>query len=542
MKKADQVILGKIYTLDPDRMLVDAMAVCNGRIAYLGSRDIAMKMKGENTEVQDYGDAVIYPGFMDAHTHGVLAGQRIAFQADLSTGKSMQDYVQIMADYIKAHPGRARYMGAGWIYHEEPTAAMLDAVCPDVPVSLNSADGHSIWLNTAAMKYAGIDAAAAGEYGPAMVHVDENGEPTGLLCEGAAFAAGGKFSSTLEEVKEGLLAWQEFAFSQGITAVGDAWVDLTPGCVEAYAQLAAEGKWKLRTYGYALCQKNNTLPDPDQAVPRLKKLAENYNSEYFRIVGLKMFMDGVVEAHTGFLLDEYNDQPGYHGVRNLKDADALTRTIIEANEAGFSTHFHTVGDAASKNVLDSIQAAEESTCLFDARNVLAHLQLIRPEDIQRMADYNVIAAVAPLWATADPHYMQQTIGYVGEDRAWAQYPIKAFEDAGATIVFHTDFPVSPAMNVPKSVFQAIRRCDPELGARTVLDADQAIGSVRALLAMTANVAYMFRQERNLGTFAIGKVANCAVYDRDFIDYTDVKDIVKAKLVATIVDGKAVYQA
>lgn len=539
--KADQIILGKIVTLDTDRPTAEAMAVKDGLIAYIGNREVAMTMKGDGTCVQDYGENVVYPGFMDAHTHGLMAGQRLAFECNLVPGKSMPEYVEMVRRFIEEHPGRACYRGAGWEKHEEPTRQMLDAVAPDVPVVLTSIDGHSMWLNTAALKACHYTAETVKKLGEAQVHADENGEPSGVVCEQGTTVPRNAFPITKEELKEGLLCWQQFAFSQGITAVGEALADMYPGSLDAYAELVAEGKWKLRTYAFPL-NMPYSMHNPEKIGEILREEAAKYDSEYFHIAGQKMVLDGVVEAHTGYLIEPYDDQPGYRGVCNVKDVDKLIALVRSANEAGFSVHTHSIGDGASRLMLDAYQAVQEETCNFNARNSLAHLQLIRPEDIKRCGDYNVGAVVAPLWAPISPLYFKQEIDYIGEDRAWSSYPLKSFEDAGANICFHTDYPVSSEMNVPKSVYCAVKRQNPEVGPRSAMVAEEGISSLRALLAMTANVAYLFHQEQHMGTLVIGKVANASVYDRDFIHYTDVRDIAKAKLVATIVDGQAVYQA
>lgn len=539
--KADQIILGKIITLDTDQPQVEAMVVKDGRIAYLGKRAMAVRMKGENTKVLDYGAAVVYPGFMDAHTHGPMAGQRIAFECNLVPGRSMPEYVDLVRRFIEEHPGRNCYRGAGWEKHEEPTRQMLDAVAPDVPVVLTSADGHSMWLNTAALKACGYTAETVKKLGEAQVHVDADGNPNGVVCEMGTAAARSQFPITKEDMKEGLLAWQSFAFSQGITAVGEALLDMYPTAPEAYAELIAEGKWKLRTYAFPSFMKQ-VLVEPQRAGELLRQMAEQYDNEYLKIVGLKIVLDGVVEAHTGYLLESYSDQPDYHGVCNQPDVTKLTEAVKSANSAGFSVHTHTIGDGAVKLMLDAIEAAEMESSNFDARNMLAHLQLLRPEDVQRCGDLNVGAIVAPLWMPINRLYFDQMVEYLGEDRAWSVYPLKSFVDAGVTMCFHTDYPVSPEMNLPKTVYCAVRRESPDLGVKSAFVTDEAISSLRALLAMTANVAYLFRQEHHLGTLAVGKVANASVYDRDFIHYDDVHDIAKAKLVATIVDGDEVYRA
>lgn len=542
---ADSIIYGNILTLDPDTSVVEAVVVKDKRIVYAGTRKIAETMKGAETTVLDYGTATIYPGFMDAHTHGPMAGERLALQADLSERHCMQDYIDIMADYVKQYPDKKVYLGAGWDKFEEPTASMLDAICPDKPMALRTSDGHSMWLNTAALKDCGIDKEYAVKHGTGEVHVDENGNPSGLVCEKPVSDINAHYAVTLEDMKIALLAWQDFAFSQGITAVAEAFLDMYPCCADAYKELVEEGKWKLRTYAYA-ANSNILMGEPEQAGEAIKAMAEKYNSEYFSVIGQKIILDGVVEAHTASMLEEYADQPGYYGVQNINDADHILKAVASVNKAGFPVHTHVIGDKAAQMMLDAYEQVETETCNFDQRNVLCHLQCIRPEDVKRCADYNVVAVVAPTWAPVTHPTFDESLSYLGEKRAWAMYPIQSFVDAGATIAFHTDYPVNPQMDVPLSVYTAVKRAlpksIPEGGPKSVMNPEEAVSPLRALLAMTVNVAYMCRKENELGSIEIGKIANMTVYDNDFINFSDVEDIAKAKLVATIVDGKEVYKA
>lgn len=544
MITADSIILGNIMTLDTDKPYVEAMVVVDGIIRYLGTKEIAMKMQGENTKVLDYGNNAIYPGFMDAHTHGPMAGQRLACQCDLTGGHSMEDYVELMAAYVAKYPNRKVYLGAGWAKHAEPTAAMLDAICPDIPMALRSADGHSMWVNTAAMKDCEINPAYVEKFGTAMVHVDEDGNPSGLFVEEAGSPFVSKYEVTKEEMKEGLLAWQKFAFSQGITAVGEALVDMYPGTPEAYGELIAEGKWKLRTYAYNMGV-NTVRTNPAGVGAALRELADKFDNEYFKILGQKIVLDGVVEGHTAALEEEYCDQPGYYGVLNINSPEVLEMVVESANEAGFPVHTHAIGDKASNMMANAYEAVAIRTGNFDHRNALCHLQVVSPETVKKCGDYNIIAVVAPTWTPVLQPYFNDSVTYLGEKRAWEQYPIRSFEDAGATICFHTDYPVNTIMSVPLSVYTAVKRAraksDPNGGPKSVFNPEETITAMRALLAMTINVAYMCKQENHLGTLAMGKVANATVYTRDFIR-CDAEEIMDAELVATIVDGEEVYHA
>ena len=544
MLKADSIIYGNIVTLDTDKPLAKAMVTKNGRIVYVGYKNIAEKMKGKDTTILDYGNCYVYPGFMDAHTHGPLAGEQIDLQINLRDQKSMQGYIDALDKFIKKNPNRDYYLGCGWVRYEEPTASMIDKVCKDKPVILQSSDGHSLWVNSKAMEICGVDKNYAKEFGTSEVHIDEKGNPSGLLCEKAIYHVYNHFTPSRKEMKKALLAWQKFAFSQGITAVGEAMLDCRKDYIEAYDELVKEGKWKLRTYAWKLCQ--NLLDTPEKIGEQLKKDAEKYNSEYFKIAGLKIMLDGVVEARTAAMIDDYADEKGYKGVLNIKDPNKLKKIVLSANKEGFSVHTHAIGDKAAQMILDAYETVETTTCNFDSRNIICHLQCIKEEDIVRCGQYNIYAVVAPTWAPVVQPYFNQTIAYLGEKRTWKNYPIASFEKAGAPICFHTDYPVNRIMDIPLSVYTAVKRAKPHCqengGPKSVMNPDEAISSYRSLMSLTTNIACMFKQERNLGILNIGKVANATVYSEDFVDYTNVENIMNAKLIATIVDGQEVYHA
>lgn len=538
MAYADQLILGNIFNFDPDCAFSEAIAVRDGRVIYIGSQRVARCFCNEQTEILDYGKNTVYPGFIEAHCHGLQASQRLKFDIDLTKGTAMQEYVDIVAGFIRTNPGKKYYKGSGWAKYEEPSAAMLDQVCSDTPVVLTSIDGHSMWLNTKALQDAGITAEKAKEYGFDLIHVNEKGEPTGVICEKATALGNAITFPTRDMIKEGLLVWQEFAFAHGLTAACEAMSDYFPEGEEAYAELVREGKWKLRTYAYPTLQNY-----PDNEIPgELRRRAEKYNSAYFRIVGLKCFIDGVVEAHTASLIDGYADNRDYHGVNYfIGKQDQLNQKVAAVNAAGFPVHFHTIGDLAVKTAMDAVEYSVKTNCDILSRNALAHLQVVTREDIRRIADYHCTAVVAPLWVPVAYPYFNDEIHNLGEDRAWHEYPIRSFEAASATIAFHTDFPVSPELNPARQLYTAVKRMNPDEGVKSVKNPDEGIGFMRALMASSINAAYMLGADNEIGSLSIGKAANCTVYDVNFLNCTP-EDAAGAKLVATIVDGEEVWSA
>ena len=249
------IILGNIITMDEKRPFAKAALVKDGIFAYIGSAEEAKKIASADAQVLDYGENYIYPGFMESHCHGSFAGERAIGQANLMEGGMTTDYARyrnIIKAFIEKNPQRDFYVAAGWVENEEYVdKSYLDEICSDKPLFMQTGGGHSMLLNTKAMEWAGIDAAYAKKWGYDLVHVDKDGEPDGYICEGPVFEIVPKLPITVRDLKEYLLSWQEFAFSKGYTAVGDAGAEVIHRAApQAYYELQQEGKLKLRTYAW----------------------------------------------------------------------------------------------------------------------------------------------------------------------------------------------------------------------------------------------------------------------------------------------------
>ena len=532
--------------MNEKRPFAKATLVKDGVFAYIGSEEEAKKLAGADAQVLDYGENFIYPGFMESHCHSYLAGDRAIGQANLAQ-VGLTDYAkyrEIIKEFIQKNPQREFYLASGWVENEEYVSkAYLDEICADKPLFMQTGGGHSMLLNTKALEWAGIDAAYAKKMGYELVHVDENGEPDGYICEAPVFEAYPKLPTTLENAKDYLLAWQDMALANGYTAVADAGVEVTNTiATRAFYELEQEGKLKLRTYAYLMCPDNPE--DPKAEVARIAADRAKYSGEYFHIIGVKTFLDGVTEAHTGWQNQDYADQPGYHGNERFNNHDEMVELIVEADKEGMSVHVHSEGGGATHFMLGCIEDAEKITGDKDQRNVLAHLHFVTDEDIRRMAATGSVPAVPPLWTAMIPGFYDIEVKYVGEELASQSYPIKSFFDAGACPVFHSDYPVSPSFSIPISVFMAETRSLPKGmfdGVDTSHNVKEAINREQSLRALTINVAHAWHQEHRLGSIEFGKIANMTVYDCDFL-HDDIDKVAQANIVATIVDGEEVYKA
>ena len=537
--KADKLVIGNIVTLDPRGPIMEALTIKDGLVQYAGTLEMAKKLCDENTEIMDYGDNYIYPGVIESHCHGGMAGPRLAYFADLTKGESMADYLNIMKEYIEANPDSPFYYGAGWQEREyPPTAAMLDELCMDKPISLNSVDGHSMWMNTKAMEKFEINEKAVDDWGTDIIRVDENGKPTGYISEGPYIKITRQMNNFSEEEMEyALLKWQDLALSLGFTAFYEA--GATEKILRLYRKMIDDGRWKLRVYaGWMIDER---AEDYVAEVHKAKEMADKYNCEYLQITGVKIFMDGVVEAHTAWTIDEYNDRPGYTGVKRFCDYDRVVELYRECEKLGLSVHQHTIGDGAVKFALDCMETVQTETGNMQMRNALAHLQMVTPEDIKRLAALNAVAVVAPLWMSrAAFSYYQQSIDYIGDKRTFYSYPLRSFLKHNAILAFHSDYPVSTELSIPNSVYMACKRTNPQKEVYYQWNPDECITREEAVAGLTSGPAYSVKQENHLGCLRIGYVANMSIFDKNFLS-DDLEEIANAKVVATIIDGNELYR-
>lgn len=423
---ADTIFYGNVITMDDNNTTAEAVAVKDGIIVFVGSEADAGAFIGEMTEIIDYGDYSIYPGFLEAHNHVGLAGMRDYGMAKLSTGVPLEENVKEIQKYIKENPGKDCYIGSGWFFTgEEPTAAMLDAVCPDVPVILQTLDAHAAWVNSKELEILNYSPEYIKEMGPQQIHVDANGKPTGFLEEAPAINLGKNFPYTVEDLKEFTLKWQDWMLSLGYTGVADAGIELFGDTsLQAFEELAKEGKLKMRIYGLSMVNDNTDTPEEDMA--KIAELAKKINTEYFKIIGAKVFLDGVVPTHTAWMLEPYKDMPESTGVKRFSDTDKLARLITAADKYGMLVHAHTLGDGAVHTFADAVEKSVKETGNYDQRNAAAHLQFITEEDKKRFGKYGIVAVSGYLWSPPSPATGLESAA-VGADRIPDGFPAKSLD-------------------------------------------------------------------------------------------------------------------
>ena len=442
--KAQTIILGNVITMDEFKPYAEAIAVNDEKIIYVGSKEAAMKLKDDQTKVLDYGTNSIYPGFLEAHCHPGFAGNIMLGRANLAEGKTPEDYLKILKEYVDNNQDKENIVGSGWsddlLY--QLNAKQLDEICPDKPLINQSISGHMMWVNTRAMEAFDINEDAVKQWGTECIHVDENGKPNGMLAEKPAIDLVKRVQPDLVQAKKEMLGFQQYAFSNGYTGVYDAGYQLlTINDPPAYKELDDEGKLKLYTFCGSFVNDNTDTPEED--MQRIADEAKQYNGKHVKVIGAKVFADGVVEGHTAWMLDDYEDKPGYKGVRRFDDHEKMVRLVKAASAHRMNVHVHSVGDGSTRAWIDAFAEAQSEVGDFDMRNALAHLQEVTPEDVKRMGEYNVMAVCGIMWAIKHPAGFPQEVAYVGEEKSNNAYPVKSIMDGGGVVANHSDYPVSP---------------------------------------------------------------------------------------------------
>jgi len=552
---------GRVFTADAARTWADAVAVEGGRIVAVGGEEAVAPYLGRADDVVDLAGRLLLPGFTDSHVHPVVGGLERG-RCDLTADRTASAYLERIAAYARLHPGREWILGGGWALEAfpggRPARQALDAVVAERPVYLPNRDHHSAWLNTAALRRAGIDAGTA-DPADGRIERDADGEPTGLLHEGAMDLVVPVLpADTQQEYDEGLREALRYLHSLGIVGWQDAIVqaDGAPGSPSwhaSYLRAQREGWLTARVSGALWWDRSTRLEQVAGRVAELRAVRREVEAaaadgggsgQRYRVHSVKVMQDGVIETFTASLLDPYLDRCGHptdnHGLSFL-DPDLLSQVTVALDAAGFDVHFHALGDRAVRDALDAIEAARARNGRTGGRHHLAHLELVQPGDVPRFRRLGVAANLQPLWACHEPQMDELTIPFLGAQRAARLYPFADLHRDGATIVMGSDWPVTSADPLA-GIHVAVNRAGHEAPPGTPpLAAGQALPLPVALAAYTAGSAWINHVEHLAGTIRTGMRADLVVLDRDPFE-GPVEELAHTRVDRTYVDGELVHRS
>lgn len=530
---ADLVIVNaRVFTSDPSGLRAEALAIKGDRIAAVGSAASMASLKGPSTRVIDAGGRSVVPGFNDAHVHLLRAGQRLGF-LNLKEVSSQQEFARRIGERAQKTPAGQWILGGEWDDQRWtpaalPTAALIDAVAPNVPVFLHRYDGHMAVANSLALKLAGVTAATPDPPGGAIVR-DAKGQPTGVFKDGAMPLVQ-KVVPTLNAAQRRRALEDALAYmaSFGVTSVQDVMTEWDT--VELYEAMGREGALTARIFSLPVVKDFLKWKEEGRRFPP--------DTPYLHTDGVKAIVDGSLGSTTAYFFEPFSDAPDTAGLltEEMLPLAGMRDRLTRADRAGAQIAFHAIGDRANAIALDLFEEIARANPPRDHRFRIEHAQHLRPVDIPRFGKIPVIASVQPYHAIDDGRFAERRLGPV---RIQTTYAFRSLAKAGARLALGTDWFHAP-LNPMETLYAAV--------TRATLDGKNPGGWIPAeklsledaIEGYTLGSAYAEFRDKDKGSITVGKYADIVLLSADVfaIRPEALRDV---KVDMTLVGGRVVYE-
>lgn len=521
----------RIYTVDPNRPMAEAMSVRDGRIVAVGPSRLILASRGAGTQVLDLDGRTVIPGMIDAHVHLLGLGQSLR-NVDLRGTTSYDDVIARVVERAKSAPPGTWILGRAWDQNDWadtrfPTHEKLSAAVPNHPVYLTRVDGHAALANASAMKAAGVTAAAKDPFGG---HIERGagGAPSGVFVDRAQGLVARAIPDASEaELKDATVAATTEMNRWGLTSVHDAGVGRET--IDVYESLAREGRFSVRDY-VMIASDDSTLAHYFRRGPQ----SGLYDGRLW-IKSIKISADGALGSRGAALLAPYADDPANTGL-TLVPPGRVAQVGAQALRNGFQLNVHAIGDRANRTVLDEFEKVLKEDPRVDHRFRVEHAQIIHPDDVPRFAQLGVIPSMQASHQTSDMYWAGNRLG---QSRLLGAYAWRSLLNTGVVIPNGSDLPVEKT-NPLISFHAAISRQD---------DADFPVGGWfpeqrmtrdEALKSMTAWAAWSAFMESEVGSLEVGKYADFVVLDQDIMR-VPAELVLRTRVLSTWLGGKPVYE-
>ncbi len=530
---------GRIFTAGSSPW-AEALVVAGDGVVFAGDTEGAHAAAGADAATVDLDGRLLLPGFTDAHTHLVMMGEALG-RVGLTDARTLDDLQARLRSARAAQPGAARVLGRGWLFDSvpggAPTAAMIDAAVADVPVYLDANDYHSCWVNSAALAELGITRDTPDPLG-GRIGRDAEGEPDGMLYETAAQAHAWAFlaAQTDDADRDAAVERTLAAYAAtGVTgAVDMAFDELGLAAFQRAAQRRG-GHLPLRVAAHWFVENTGDEAANLAQVARAAELADTVRSPWLRIVGIKLVVDGVIDACTAAMQHPYSNGSNAEPIWPLAD---ITPVVVAADAAGLQVALHAIGDLASGIALDALEHASEVNGDRARRHRIEHLEYAAPGTAERMARLGVTASMQPVHA--DPAIFDNWAAMLGDERVERAFAWPEYVDAGALLAFSTDAPTAPHEALPNMYIAATRRSalDDSFAPQ---HPQYALPLAQALGHATRDAAASVGDGATRGRLEAGLAADVAIVDADpFADGP--ASLLTARVVRTVVAGETRYDA
>ena len=514
-----------VWTVDEQLPRAQAIAISGGRILLVGSNDDVLALASPLTRKVDLGWKTVLPGFNDAHAHPIYSG--VGHLKKVACDKDSIEAIQA-ALRERAQKTPTGEWVVGFLYDDGKTPrpinrSDIDAAVSDHPVLITHRGGHTIFVNSLALKLAGANEKtpdpAGGRYGR-----DDSGKLTGFVADAATkeFYKLVPEKVTRDDLRNGAALISKMFTSKGVTSACDA--DAGPDAVQGYQDARDAGELRFRTY----C----LIHVPDLPHFLEAGIHSGFGDDWLRIGGVKQYADGSISERTAWLSQPYIGISNYTGLQ-VTPREQLLETARKAHAAGWQLATHANGDLAIDEVLSIYEQVQKETPRRDPRFRIEHCTVLNHSLVQRMAALKVIPAPFSCYV----YFHGDIMHFYGEERARNMFPMRSFIDAGLRPTDASDYTASPSD--PMMWLQSqLTRTDPK---GNVWGANQRITLEEAIRCGTLNGAYGSFEENVKGSITPGKLADLVVLTQDPFK-TDPSALRKVTVERTMADGKWVYES
>jgi predicted amidohydrolase YtcJ len=524
-----------VYTADESSSTHQALVIDDGRLVFVGADEVAKEGWCDTARVIDLKGATVFPGFTDSHQHLEGVGRRTK-TLSLFGIDSLDKTVAAIEQWAADVPPGGWVLGRGWIEREWQgerrflTRWDVDRFTESKPLFMPRADGVSALVNTKALNMAGITRDTPDPEGGRFER-DARGELTGYVL-GKAMAPFRAIlpSETDAYITDNLLRGMRANAALGWTSTHDAGMSWRQ--LRLLQDLRARGLMAHRVYV--------AIPIAD-AAPLLERGPEQSDDGWIDLRGIKVFIDGTLGSRGAALLEPYADA-NHRGFMNRTTKEVLMPVLKQALREGVQIMTHVIGDRALRETLDWYHEAQVSVPKSEWQQTtlrwrLEHVQVIPPSDQRRIKDMSVILSMQPSHAIGDLNFAGDRLG---QERLSYAYPWRPLIDQGIPIIAGSDAPVE-AGDPRIEFYAAITRARLDGSSGAGWHPEYAVDRLDALRMLTTWPAFASFQDAQRGSIEVGKQADLSIFDTDFMT-ADPSDILAAKTVMTVVDGRVVYQA
>ena len=521
----DVIVHGRvIHTMDGDNPTAESVAVRDGRFVAVGSRGDIEQLRAPGTTVMDHGDAVITPGFIDAHTHPAGAGVREL--------KDVNVDVRSIAEIKDRMAARARETPPGeWIrgfkYDDTKLAEGrplnrldLDEALPDHPAVVGHRGGHTSVYNSLAFAAAGVTAETPDPRGGKFYR--EGGELTGLVAERANAAFSGLIPSTHtdEDRQAGVKLITELMAMAGLTSFHDA--GTSSNSVEAYNAAYRAGDLSCRVYMMMRGPYTNL---------RQAGVSTGFGDEWLRVGGVKYGADGSASERTMRMSTPYVGRPDDYGILTMSQED-IHEAVEVAHRANWQVGIHANGDVTIDMVLNAYERVQGLWPRPNPRHRIEHCSLVNPDLLARI---KAAGAVPTPFYTYAHYHGNKWVEYGPEKMEW-MFPHRSFLDY--------DIPVAPASDYTPGPYEPLMAIQSMVTRKDfdgrIWGPSQRISVAEAMRICTMGGAYASFEEGIKGSVTAGKLADFVVLAADPHD-TDPDAIKEIPVLRTVVGGRVTWE-